>query len=83
MTSEGSGEMFEGDFADTCTSAALMSMGPSGGSSMRRPGSKDPHRRERNSKVFMIELVHLYYQYGDVNVSYSMYTCQCVVVCKL
>ena len=47
MTSEGSGEMFEGDFADTCTFAALMSMGPSGGSSMRRPGSEDPHRCER------------------------------------
>ena len=32
--------MIEVDFADTCG-------GRSGGSSMRRPGSEDPHRRER------------------------------------
>ena len=33
MTSDGLGEMFKGDSADTCTG------GPSGGFSMHRPGS--------------------------------------------
>ena len=44
MTSEGLGEMFEGDSADMCTGKfLLMSMGgPSGGYSVRRPGSEDP-----------------------------------------
>ena len=37
MTSEGLGEMFEGDSADDG--------GPSRGSCVRRPGSEDPHRR--------------------------------------
>ena len=48
MTSEGLGYMFEGDSADTCTIRfPLMSMGgPSGGPSIRRPRSEDPHRRE-------------------------------------
>ena len=44
MTSEGLGEMIEGDTADTCgRKFQLVSMGPSGGSSMHRPGSDDPH----------------------------------------
>ena len=43
MTSEGLGEMFEGDSADTCAGKfPLTSMGPSGGSRVRRPGSEDP-----------------------------------------
>ena len=37
MTSEGLGEMFEG-----------VDGGPSGGSRVLRPGSEDPHRRQRN-----------------------------------
>ena len=42
--------MFEGEFADMYAGKfPLMSMGgPSGGSSLRRPGSEDPHQRERN-----------------------------------
>ena len=41
MTSERLGEIFEGDSADTCAETfPLMLMGPSGGSSMRRPGSE-------------------------------------------
>ena len=55
MTSEGLGEMFEGDSANTCdVKFPLMSMGgraPSGESSVRRPGSEDPHRRERKFKI--------------------------------
>ena len=43
------GEMFEGDSAYTCTGKfPLMSIrDPNGGSSVRRPMSKNPHRRER------------------------------------
>ena len=44
MTSEGLGEMFESDAADTGVDE-----GPSGGSRVRRPRSEDPHR-------FIIEL---------------------------
>ena len=48
MTSEGLGEMFEGDSADTCAGKFPLSSvdgGPSGGSRVRRPGSEDPHPR--------------------------------------
>ena len=50
MTSKGFGEMFEGDSADMCAEKFLLvSMGGlSGGSRVRRPGSEDPNRRERN-----------------------------------
>ena len=50
MTSEGSGEMVEGDFADTCTGIFLLMLigGASGGYRVLRPGSKDPHWREQN-----------------------------------
>ena len=53
MTSEGLGEMFEGDSADTCTvNLLLMSMvGPSGRSSVRRPGSEDPHGHEQKFRA--------------------------------
>ena len=45
MTSLGLGEMFEGDSVDNCAEKfPLMS---SGGSSVRRPVSEDPHWRER------------------------------------
>ena len=40
MTSEGLGEIFEGDFENTVNG------GLSVGSSMRRPWSEDSHRRE-------------------------------------
>ena len=49
MTSEGLGEMFEGDSADTC---AHVDGGLSGGSRVRRPGSEDPHWREL--KFFLV-----------------------------
>jgi hypothetical protein len=39
MTSEGLGEMFEGEHVD---------LGPSGGSSVRRSRGEDPHWREQN-----------------------------------
>ena len=44
MTSEGWGEMFEGHFADMCTTkfTLMLMSGPSGWSSLRRPGSEDP-----------------------------------------
>ena len=45
MTSERLGEMFEGDSAKTC--AASVDGGASGGSSVRKPRSKDPHQHER------------------------------------
>ena len=42
MTSEGLGEMFEGDSADI---SAGVDGGLSGGSGVRRPGSEDPHQQ--------------------------------------
>ena len=43
MISEGLGEMFEGDSADTRAGKfPLVDEGPSGGSRVRRPGSEDP-----------------------------------------
>ena len=47
MTSEGLGEMFEGDSADTRKISAQVDGGPSGRSSVRKLGSEEPHRRER------------------------------------
>ena len=48
ITCYGLGDMFEGDFADTCAIFfADVDGGLSGGSSVRRPGSKEPHRRHR------------------------------------
>ena len=46
--------MFEGESADTCAGkiSAHVNGGPSGGSSVRRPGTEDPHRHERNSITF-------------------------------
>ena len=54
MTSEGLGEMIEGDSADTCAGKfQLVSMGGlAPGSRMRRPGSEDPHWRYRKFLVF-------------------------------
>ena len=52
-----SGEMVEGNSADTCAKKFLLvSMGASRGSHVRRPGSEDHHRRERNSILFVYEL---------------------------
>ena len=48
MTSEGFGEMCESDFADMCTENFSVDGGLSRGSSVRRPRSEDPHRRNRN-----------------------------------
>ena len=47
MSSEGL-EMFEGNFAEIHPRkiSAHIDGGPRGGSSVRRPGSKDPHQRE-------------------------------------
>ena len=57
MTSEGLGEMFEGDSADTCTGKfLLMSMGGQAEGIM----CEDPHRRERNLVLFFL----CYYFYG-------------------
>ena len=55
MTSEGLGEMFEGDSADPCAGKfPLTSMGgPSRGSCVRRPRSEDPNRRERKFYIFL------------------------------
>jgi hypothetical protein len=55
MTSEGLGEMFEGDSADMCIGKFPLTLmgGLSGGSRVRRPGSEDPHRRERKFFIFL------------------------------
>ena len=46
MTSDWLGEMFEGDSADALAGKfPSVDGGPSGGSSVRRAGSEDPHRR--------------------------------------
>ena len=49
MSSEGLGEMFGGDSADTCAGkfSPHVDGGLSGGSIVRRPGSEDPHWREQ------------------------------------
>ena len=49
MTSEGLGDMFEGDSADTRAGKFPLTSigGPSRGSRVCRPGSEDPHQRER------------------------------------
>ena len=61
MTSDGLGEMFEGDSADTCGANFRSSClgGASGGTSVRRPGSEDPHRRERKFP-YLIGFLKLY-----------------------
>ena len=60
MTSEGLGEMFEGESADTrAVKFLLMSMGGRAeGLECADPGSEDPHRRKRNSlvKFYSIQL---------------------------
>ena len=49
MTCEGLGEMFEGDSRHVRRkNSAHVDGEPSGGSRVRKPGSEDPHRRERN-----------------------------------
>ena len=47
MTSEGLGDMFEGDSADMCAEFffAHVDGWAGGGSRVRRPGNEDPHRR--------------------------------------
>jgi hypothetical protein len=56
MTSEGLGEMYEGDFADLCMAkiSAHVGGGLSGGSSVHRTRSEDPHRCERKFKMVYI-----------------------------
>ena len=52
MTSEGLGEMFEDDSADMCAVRSCR-WGPSGGSSVHRPGSEDLHRSEWKSMILL------------------------------
>ena len=60
MTSEGLGEMFEGDSADTCAGKfPLVSMGGERTVKRAQTGSEDPHRRERKFDANF----HLYHQY--------------------
>ena len=75
MTSDGLGEMFEGD-------SAHVDGGPSGGSSMRRPGSEDPYRRERKFSLSLLHLnldlkvgekIKLYFV--SISYTYTMYRC--------
>jgi hypothetical protein len=54
MTSEGLGEMSEGDVHPKIS--AHVHGGPSRGSSVRRPRSEDPHWRERIFKSFRLVL---------------------------
>ena len=61
--------MFEGDSAGTCAwkISSHVDGGPSGGSSVRRPGSGDPHRREQkfdNSAILQnIDFLNVWEQY--------------------
>ena len=59
MTFEGLGEMFEGDSADMFPRkiSAHIDGGQSGGSCVRRPGSEDRHRRERNCAIISVSCV--------------------------
>ena len=51
MTSDGLGEMFEGDSADTCAGKfPLMSMGGRANVKRAQPVSEDPHRQ---AEIFM------------------------------
>ena len=56
MTFEGLGEMFGGDSEDMWKISAHADRGPSGGCSVCRPGSEDPHRRER--KFILVIMTH-------------------------
>ena len=57
MTSEGLGEMFEGDSADTCARKfPLMLMGDERTVQRAQTVSEDPHRRERNCLMFAFRL---------------------------
>ena len=61
MTSEGLGEMFEGDSADICRKiSAHVNEGPSGGSSVPRPGSEDPHRCEQKFSPSFLDVDNLF-----------------------
>ena len=60
MTSEGLGEMFEGDSADTCARKfPLMLMGGQRTVQRAQTVSEDPHRRER-------KFVSVFGPYGPV-----------------
>ena len=54
ITLEGLGELFEADFNDRCANFFFAGVdgGLSGGLCMRRTGSEDPHRRQRNFFLF-------------------------------
>ena len=55
--------MFKDDFADMCAkNSAGVDGGPSGGASVRRPVSGDPHRRQRN---YIIKLKTFFGYMGD------------------
>ena len=60
--------MLEGDSADTCT--ASVDGGLSGGSSVRWPGSEDPHRRYRK---FIIAFDDFTILVENINVGISFY----------
>ena len=62
MTSEGLGEMFEGDSADTCARKfPLTSMGAEWRVSRAQTRERGPHRRERKFYLtFLLELVPIF-----------------------
>jgi hypothetical protein len=47
------GETFEGNSADRWNISAHVDGGPSGGSSIRGPGSEDTHRPEQQNFLFL------------------------------
>ena len=56
MTSEGLGEMFEGDSADTCVRKfPLVSMGDERTVKRAQTVSEDPHQRERKFSKISID----------------------------
>ena len=62
MTSEGLWEMFEGDFCRYVHQqiSAGVDVGLSRGSSVPRPGSEDPHRRQRKFLIHLSEVEKIF-----------------------
>ena len=60
MTSEGLGDMLEGDSAETCAGKfPLMSTGGRANSQAWADGERGPHRRERKFYIIIL-LLHLF-----------------------
>ena len=68
MTSEGLGEMFEGDSADTCAGKfPLTLMGAERRVSRAQTRERGPHRRERKLLIFVNK-----FEYAEILVLFTM-----------